>query len=62
MQRTINVNGDKIKIVSRRMWTRQGNFNGWLVIVNGIRYSFPLCLYEQVAREEAFVLYIKEYR
>jgi hypothetical protein len=59
-QRTINVNGDIIKIKSRRK-TSQANHVGFKVQVNEHDYFFAVLTHSE-AIEKAYVRYIKENR
>ena len=59
-QRTINVNGDIIKIKSRRK-ARQANHAGFKVAVNECDY-FVAVLTHTEAIEKAYIRYIKENR
>lgn len=61
-QKTINVNGDKIKITVRASGTRAGNYNGYIVRVNDKRYHFYSLMTADEAEDKAFVKYIMENR
>lgn len=60
MVKTIKVNGDEIKMKSRRV-TRCGNFIGFRIKVNDKDY-FVGTLHENTAMDRAYVRYIKECR
>ena len=60
MQKTINVKGDKIKIITR-LKTSLGNKVGYTVFVNDKRYFFAV-LNSQEAQDKGYVKYIKENR
>lgn len=61
MQRTINVNGDKIKVNVKKI-TRNKNIMGYSVKVNEKKYRIFDCLTKRDALEKGYVKYIKECR
>ncbi len=58
-QRTFNVNGKKIKIVSSAM-THLRNFAGWRVNINGSEYKFFTLDTRKQAEDKAYVSWVKE--
>ena len=59
-QKTIQVDGDAIKMVARRR-TKQANFMGWRMNVNGCEYWVSTLTVEE-AFELAYVWYVKNFR
>ena len=55
-QRTITVNGQRIKIVST-LRTHYGNHAGYTVTINGSKYRYS-CLERQRAEDLAFVKWV----
>lgn len=58
-QLTFDVNGRKIKIKTKGSTTKAGNYNGWIVTVNEVKFHFHDLITEQQAEERAYVRYVK---
>ncbi len=56
-QRTFTVDGEKITIKSRPSHYC-GNYNGWIVTINGEKFKIPALMQREEAVEKAYVKWV----